>query len=479
MMNSMIKENTLTFKEIEQKIFGFCCALARSLAKMFLEAYDKRLMKERDKKAYRHKGYRKTSVKTVFGEVTYKRAVYEYTDDSGTTHFVYLLDEMLGLKSIGLISENYAEQLVNGITTKSYRDCAKEVTATTGQCISPMGVWNVIQALGESVSEEEKQLVKQNKKKKLKGMRKATVLFEEADGVNLKLQGKDRAATKTGLAEMKVAIAYDGWEKVGEGRYHLDGKVVFAGFAKSKDFHKIREAKIAAEYDLDETELRILNGDGASWIKKVQDKSTVFQLDPFHRNKAIRENILNTKARKDITELLREGKTDEMFRYLELYHNSLSDEEEIEKVETLIQYFRDNEEGLLPYQEREAMPESPEGVEYRNLGTMENHIWSIVAKRMKHNHTTWSKAGANNLAKLLAKKCEGKLYEVTAKLKVPRFEEELSEELLGEILTPAQVKEQIGSGYEYPVKGSLTWLYRNLIGDVKVLFEYAGAWSTV
>ena len=43
-------------------------------------------------------------------------------------------------------------------------------------------------------------------------------------------------------------------------------------------------------------------------------------------------------------------------------------------------------------------------MEYRNMGIMENHVWSVIAKRMKHNHTSWSKRGWNHLAKILAKK---------------------------------------------------------------------------
>ena len=475
-MESMIKENGLTFKEIEQKIYEYFCKEARNAAAEFLEEYDRMLMKTRDKTAYRHKGKRQTTVKTVFGEVTYSRAIYEHTEEDGSCRFTYLLDETLDLKTAGLISENYAEKLVSGITTKSYRSCAEEVTKTSGQSISAMGVWNVVQALGETVCEEEKQLVRRHKNKKLKGSRNVPVLFEETDGVNIKLQGKDRRGTENGKAEMKVAIAYDGWKSTGKDRYVLDGKVAFAGFEKSGDFHKIREAKIAAEYDLDETEVRILNGDGATWIKKVPDRSTYFQLDPFHRNKAVKDHIRKPKAVDDIMSYFRENDISGMFRYLYIYRDSLSDDAEIKDAEELIKYFKGNEDGLLPYQKQleGEIPESPKGLTYRNMGTMENHIWSIVAKRMKHNHTTWSKRGANNLAKLLAKKCEGKLHEVTAKLHRPLFEEDKTGELLGEILTAAKVPKKTGTGYAYPVMGTLPCLESALRGDGRKAFRMAG-----
>ena len=115
-------------------------------------------------------------------------------------------------------------------------------------------------------------------------------------------------------------------------------------------------------------------------------------MDPFHRNKAVRERVHNQKAVKDIMELLDGEKIEELFEYLELYRNSLSEEGEIEDVEELIRYYRNNKEGLLPYQSQGLeLPKHPEGLEYRNMGTMENHVWSVIARRMKHNHKRWRK----------------------------------------------------------------------------------------
>lgn len=473
-MKSMIEENPITFKEIEQEIFRYHNEEAARDAQAFLESYDEYLFKTRDKKKYRDKGKRKTTVKTVFGEVYYSRHVYESQEDDGTLRYVYLLDETLNIKSVGAISQNYAEKLVSGITTKSYRNCAKEVSETTGQSISAMGVWNVIQAIGEDIVTEEHTLVKQNKAHNLKGERQAPVLFEEADGVNIRLQGKDRKKYRKGQAEMKVAIAYDGWKETGNKRYKLDGKVSFAGFTSALDFHQIREAKIAAEYDLVNTQLRVLNADGAGWIKKVPDPSTCFQLDPFHRNKAIRENIPYPEIQKDLLSLLQKGAVEKAMEYLTIYRDSLLEDDEIEQAEGLIRYFKNNEEGLLAYQKREAIPESPKGLEYKNLGTMENHIWSIIASRMKHNHTTWSIRGGNNLAKVLAKKSEGKLYEVTEKLKEAVFEKEKTQELINDILRPRQVPWHEGKGSEYTAIGHLPILDSPIRGDQRKAFLMAG-----
>ena len=474
MMNLMITENGVTFKDLEKNIYAWVCQIGRQFTQEFLERYDWLLMEGRDRKKYRNKGVRQTTVKTVYGEVTYRRTVYETVEEDGTRRFVYLLDETLELANVGLISSNMAELLVKGITELSYRECAAKVSEMTGQTISTMGVWNVIQALGEQVCEEEKELAEEYKKGHIKGEKKSPVLFEEADGVYIRLQGKDRKRMGQDKAELKVGIAYSGWRKTGLDRYTLEDKVAVTGFSKAKEFHEYREAQIAQTFDLDFVEQRILNADGAAWIKMVKNKSTCFQLDPFHRNKAVREKIHHPAAQRAILELLEEEKIEEVFKYLECYRNSLWEEKEIEETEELIRYYENNREGLLPYQSQGLeLPESPEGVEYRNMGTMENHIWSIIAKRMKHGHRSFSIRGGNHLAKILAKKCSGKLYEVTERLKKPILEQEKTELICEEILTAAKAPRKEEKGYEYPAIGHVVGLEEKVQGDRKWLLHLA------
>lgn len=474
-MNTIINEKGITFKQLEKEIFHYICRFGQELAKEVLEKYDSYLMESRDKSAYRHKGLRETTVKTLFGEVTYKRVLYRTIREDGTAEYVFLLDENLQMENVGLISRNLAEKLVQGITEMSYRECAKETTEMTGQAISPMGVWNVIQSLGEEVCREEKELVKDHKAGRIRGKVETPVVFEEADGVYLRLQGKDRKKTKDGKAEMKVGIAYDGWKKAGEGRYLLQDKVVVAGFSKAKDFHDYREAAIAEKFDLREVDCRILNADGASWIKKVKDKSTCFQLDPFHRNKAIREKIREPRAQEAVRGYLEEKDLEGMFDYLETYRNSLSEDAEIEDVIDLARYFENNREGLFPYQEQGLkLPGHPRGLEYRNMGTMENHVWSVIAKRMKHGHRAWSLSGGNHLAKILAKKCSGRLHEVTERLQRAVFEEEKIEEIKGEILMSGRVAKKVGKGYDYPVLGHLASLDNATRGERRRILSMAG-----
>lgn len=467
----MLNENGLTFKDFEKKTFEMICKFGQDYTRDFLERYDTYLMETRDKEAYRNKGKKKTTVKTVYGEVEYERRIYQVTREDGLTEFVFLLDEQLEISGVGLISMNMAEQMVSNITEMSYRETAEKITEMTGQSISTMGVWNVIQALGEKVCEDEHKLVEAYKAGQIKGDKEAPVLFEETDGVYVRLQRE-----KQNKGEIKVGIAYDGWKETGKNRFALDSKVVVAGFSNSKEFQEYREAAIAETYNLDETEVRIMNADGAEWVKNICDADTVFQLDTFHRNKAIKENIPYPQCVSVIHEILDKGELDKLFEYLEIYKGSLCDDEEIEKADRLTTYFRNNRKGLIPYSQQDMnLPENKNGLVYRNMGTMENHIWSVIAKRMKHNHSSWSIKGGNNLSKILAKKCSGRLNEVASKLRMPVFEEAVVERIEKDILMAGQIKKKTGKGYEYPVKGSLVYLYESCVGKAHQAWEhYAG-----
>lgn len=475
MMDTMIAENGVTFKELEKNIFMNICRIGQECTKELLERTDRQIREQRDKKAYRHKGTRRTTVKTVYGEVTYERAVYEHKDEHGLRKFVYLLDEALDMGQVGLVSQNLAEQMVKEATESSYRECARRISEISGQGISASGVWNVIQQLGKKVRREENELVCAHKAGHVNGTKEAPVLFEETDGVYLSLQGKDRRQQRQKKGELKVGLAYAGWKDDGQGRYSLEGKVVTAGFYCSKEFQAVREAQIARQYDMDETQIRLLNADGAGWIRNIRDDETYFQLDPFHKYKAIRGKIACPEAAGAVRDLLDQGKLDEMFRYLELYRDSLSEEKEIDNANALITYFRENESGLIPYEKRGLMlPQNPEGLEYRGMGTMENHIWSVIARRMKHNHSSWSRKGGDNLASILAKKCSGRLDEVSGKAETPIFSTADEEDIMGKVIMSCKVPKTDGKGYAYPAAGHFPALDAAICGERSKLLVMSG-----
>ena len=68
-MKSIVEEKLVSFKTLEQKVFAYVCELGRMITQIILENYDDELAKERDKKAYRDKGKRETSIKPCMGKL--------------------------------------------------------------------------------------------------------------------------------------------------------------------------------------------------------------------------------------------------------------------------------------------------------------------------------------------------------------------------------------------------------------------------
>lgn len=415
-MSTIVEERLTSFKELEQKVFKYVCELGCEITKIILESYDDELAASRDTKQYRDKGGRKTSIKTVYGEVEYWRRVYRTTLEDGEQGYVYLLDQAMQMDKIGLISTNLAEKIAMTVTESPYRVTADAISSTCGQSISAGGVWNVMQRLGERISEEEEHAVKQMNAGQSEGQREIPVLFEEMDGVWLSMQ--DEHHKKMKKQEMKVFTMYEGWdaEKERENRSTLVAKTMLAGMEKSSEFHEKREACIRKKYNADEIGQRILNGDGGGWIKEPYDPETIFQLDRYHIYQEILRKISDKKAQKEIRELFDEEKIDEMLGYIQTYATSVESpdkkDKSSKKAKELYEYLNNNKDGLLPYNKRGiAIPEPKEGIVYKGMGVQENQNCTAITLRMKHRRMRWSIKGANNLAKALYSKENRELIE--------------------------------------------------------------------
>ena len=405
-MSIIVEENLVSFKELEQKIFSYVCELGREITQIMLESYDKELAEGRDKKVYRGKGSRRTSIKTVYGEVAYSRRVYQTKTADGQSAHVFLLDQAMGMDKIGLISTNLAEKIALTVTESPYRTTADVISQTCGQSISAQGVWNMMQRLGERIDEEEQYEVSRMEAGQAEGSRGLAVLFEEMDGVWLSMQ--DEHHRKMKKQEMKVFTMYEGWdaEKEKKGRSSLVGKTMLAGMEDSKTFHAKREACIHKKYDADEIGQRILNGDGGSWIREPYDPEALFQLDRYHIYQEVLRKIGDKKAQQEIRGFLEKEQIEEMLEYIRIYADSVEgpdeDETRSKKARELLKYLENNREGLLPYDRQGVtIPEPPEGIVYKHMGVQENQNCTVITMRMKHRRMRWSVSGANNLAKAL------------------------------------------------------------------------------
>lgn len=411
-----------TFKDLEKKLYKYACDEACNALRRVLESLDEKLLKERDTKLYRNKGMKKTCLRTIMGDMEYSRRIYEFKLEDGKKATKYLLDEYLGMDTIGNVSINLVETILTNVSELSFRKTSENIKMMCNQEISAQGVWNIVQTVGEKIKELEERKIELNEQGKLKGDKEVPVLFQEQDGAWIYIQGKDRPKGKSKKKEIKLAISYTGWAlRPGSKKEHVVvDKTVCASFNNSKHFKNLTEATLAEKYNMDEIKTRILNGDGAKWIKSTcEDQDIHFQLDPFHIGQAIMRKVSDKKAQKQLLKMFRDGNIDEgLETIMNMMILNCDDEAALKKLADLYDYLVNNREGLVPYKSRSniILPTPPEGIEYRQLGTMEHNICDVLAQRMKGRKMSWSINGADNLSKILAEKFSSRLFDTVDKI---------------------------------------------------------------
>ena len=415
MFEEIVTEEEIKFNNLEKKIFKFVCNFGCLIIKLILESYDRKIMKARDTKKYRHKGLRKNTIKTVMGEVEYVRAMYE-VEEAGIKKRVYLLDEKLHINTEGKASENLVEKIVETVPiTDSYRKAETVLKETTNATLSFEWIRNIVVKIGDKITKKEKEERKMLDKGQLvAGLKEIIALFEEADGLWINLQGKDRKERleknkkkcekenkefnpkQKVKTELKLHVMYEGWKK-DDKRHPLINKQYIAGMMKPKEIKKLRDARVYQQYDVEKIKLRIINGDGAKWTKGITAKGGIYQKDQFHIMQEIVRDVPK-EYRNIIEELVKTKQYDKIEKAIDGLKVELGGEyKAVKKLNTLQSYLSS---GLERYQDIVEVPEAPEGVEYRNMGTQESQIFSKLKKRFCSGRKAFSEHGANALAKI-------------------------------------------------------------------------------
>lgn len=415
MFEEIITSKEIKFNDLEKKIFKFVCFFGCLIIKIMLEAYDRKIMENRDKKKYRHKGLRETSVNTVMGEIKYKRAMYEIQEE-GVKKTVYLLDETLKISVEGKVSSNLVQKVVETVpVTDSYRKAEKVIDTTTNTSLCHEKIRGIIIKVGDRITNREKEERKLfDKNQLIAGLKEITALFEETDGLWINLQGKDRKerldknkkkAEKENKefnpkmkikTELKLHVMYEGWKK-DDPRHSLVNKQYIAGIMKPKEIAKLRDARVYSQYDESKIKLRVTNGDGAKWTKGTTAKGGIYQKDQFHIMQEIVRDVPK-EYRNIFVELINKKEFEKIQPAIDGLKYELGGEYQgIKKLNRLESYLSSD---LERYQDLVEVPEAPAGIEYRNMGTQESQIFSKLKKRFCSGRKAFGIHGANALSKV-------------------------------------------------------------------------------
>lgn len=447
MFEEIVTKDEVKFNELEKKIFKFVCFFGCLIIKLMLETYDKKIMESRNKKKYRHKGLRETSVNTVMGEVKYKRVMYEVQEE-GITKTVYLLDEKLNISVEGRVSSNLVEKVVETVPiTDSYRKAERVIETTTNTSLSHEKIRKMIVKIGDKITNKEKEERKLfDKKQLIAGKKEITALFEEADGIWINLQGKDRKerleknkmkAEKAKKefnpkmkikTELKLHIMYEGWKN--NKRHDLVNKQYIAGIMKPKEISKLRDARVFSQYEESKIKLRVTNGDGAKWTKGTTAKGGIYQKDQFHIMQEIVRDVPK-EYRNIFKEMIIQKEYKKIEPEIEKLKYELGGEyTALKKLDKLKSYLSSD---LVRYQDIVKVPEAPAGMEYRNMGTQESQIFSKLKKRFCSGRKAFSIHGANSLSKVCVLNEKFKLEELEEPIPIDTSVEEWIKEIEKEV----------------------------------------------
>ncbi len=157
------------FSDCIKKVYDELLEVGRMIVRDQLEIFDEQLMESRDSKRYRSKGRRKTSVKTKLGTIEYNRRIYK---DTAENKYVFLLDEAISARNIGLYDKTICNNIEEMICNQSYREVARSISETTGLDITHQSVWNIVQQMGQ-------EQINNNQKSHSKGNIESKILYEE------------------------------------------------------------------------------------------------------------------------------------------------------------------------------------------------------------------------------------------------------------------------------------------------------------
>lgn len=424
MFENILTKESVTFKDLEEITYKIACEFANEILRNMLEAYDKQVMDNRDTTLYRHKGKETTTIKAKTGLVEYTRTKYITKNEDGTNKCVYLTDELLHIKEMGQISSGIIELIVKNIAEVSYRVCAEMINNMTGLKISGVAVWNIVQQLGEEIKQYEKEKVEAFQEDKLKAGEKETpTVYQEADGIMIYTQGKDRkeqienykkehpneeVPKKVRNIEIKLGMTYEGWKETGKNRYALVGKEYVAGYMTGEEMSNITNANLHSKYDMSKVELRVLNSDGGSWIKRLLTAKAIYQADSYHLKEKITTHVRDTEDSEYLKNLFYKKEYTKMIEYVEeLKYKYDGEVEEVEKLKELQKYLIKRKDTMKRYKDYDGVKQKlrtyskKTGLKYRNMGCQESNNYCRLTRRMKKKRMSWSKNGSENIAKVI------------------------------------------------------------------------------
>ena len=325
---------------------------------------------------------------TCLGPVKIKRR--QYRDKDGQRRC--LLDELMGMGKYQHKTLKVQELALDMVSQMPYRRSSETLQKTTAIDLPHQTIWRMVQKAADSwLAKEEQELkwFKQTGELRESEDKRVSCLMTEMDGVVLPLQREEAKRT-----EVKLGIAYEGWEKVGKDRYRTVNKTIYSTVGNHDDFLTGLSLKLHKQYDLAGIANIVVGGDGAGWIKAGAGyMGGRFQLDRYHLHKELcfaygRDHQTKSK----IWQACEQGKATLALAIIAESRQMVKGEQ-LRRIDRVYNYLEENNSGLGDY--RLNMGE--QGKKLRRTGAMEGNVDKLVVRRMKNQGMSWSLQGIRRL----------------------------------------------------------------------------------
>lgn len=388
-------------KRLDKFILEKALEWARKVYKVILEQVDD-IVAEGRSKGLAIENRRSAWYQSCLGAVRVRRRQYRSKEGK----YRYLLDELVGMGKYSHVTAVVQGLVLEMAAVMPYRRSAEVLRKSSAIDMTHQTIWRMVGKVADpylkKAEQELNRFVKTGEVPKGEG-KKVAHLLVEADGVMLSLQRE-----KERKAEVKLGIAYEGWEKVGKDRYRTANKTIFAAVTDRDSFWAGMSLKLQNRYDLSRVGETIVGGDGAAWVKEGASYiNGRFQLDRYHLNRELCAALgHDEETRNKIWRACDSGKT-ELGLQLMIEAIRQAKGGQAQKIAKVYHYLDENRSGLGDYR----LELGEEGKGLRRTGAIEGNVDKLVARRMKNQGMSWTIKGIRRLLCVRFLILEGRLKE--------------------------------------------------------------------
>lgn len=388
-----INDDSEGFKEIERRVVDESRRVGRELLA--------KIMRDHEQKGFQNqklikKDRRKKVYETLLGRISMER-----WRSRGSR---YPLDEWLGLKGRERVSPGLKQETIRQCATQPFAKAAAHIYQLTGIEKSPMSYWCLFQTEAMRRRSHRPLLPSWHKKMIPRLYPGASdpcpILGIDPDATYVRPRRKGDTRH-----EVKMAVMYTHRSPIGKAkgdlRWALGNKQVVVGDVSTEADVLFNRAthKAVTEYGLHSKSRSLCHGDGDPWIKRLKDyfiSQTLDRLDPRHVFENIRRATdIETIPASWIRDFYKSPGS--LIEKLQRFKRQLADDEDQERVTSLMGYLQNNRRGMEPSRVPRSIKQKYPRMYRRGSGTIESNIDWVIGCRCKRSRMNWSKRGLNNM----------------------------------------------------------------------------------